>query len=54
MEHEEIKEIGEVNCPSCHVLIKVKKRVVWDREEKRKKVEENLLVEKIVQATLQR
>ena len=52
MSHEEVKDLGEVHCPSCKILIKVSKRVVWDRKEKRKKLEEELVTEKVVQATL--
>lgn len=51
-EAEEIKELGEVKCPNCEVLITVKKRTVYNQPNPRRKVIEELFTEESVQTTL--
>lgn len=53
-EHEEVKELGEVNCPLCNALITVKKKVCYNQALPRRKVSEELFAEKSVQTTLPR
>jgi len=51
-EYEETKELGQVACPKCKSLITIKKKVTYDREERRHKLTETLIAEKTVQETL--
>jgi hypothetical protein len=51
-ESEEIKELGQLNCPHCKKLIILSRRVVYDRPDPRRKVSEEYIGEKSKQAVL--
>lgn len=44
-EYEEEKPLGQIECPSCHKVITVKKRTTYNQEHKRKKIAEELFAE---------
>jgi len=50
--YEEVKDIGEVTCPQCKALVLVKRRLVYNQEQPRRKVSEELFAEPTVQTTL--
>lgn len=51
MSYEEEQSLGQIECPSCHKIIEVKKKTTYDQEHKRKKIDEKLFAE-FIQNTL--
>jgi len=52
-ETEEIKDIGEVQCPKCKALVSIKRRIVYNQPQSRRKISEEIFAEESVQTTLE-
>jgi len=51
-EREKIEDVADVKCPQCKAIISVKRRVVYNQPDPRRKIEEEYFAEKSIQKTL--